>query len=183
MGTDRNLLFAVLALQADLLDSARFVEACVAWTAQKGRPLADLLVERGWITPADQKVIEHVMELKLKKHGGDVRASLADALDDRARDCLSALGDSDVRQSLATLPQPSGHVLISTLDHTPGTGVRPSPSPLPRPRYAAHTPGRRRPPMPRTPRTCRPLTTRPRDRSSDTVVLPSLPPHRSSAGS
>jgi serine/threonine-protein kinase len=125
MDTDRNLLVGVLALQADLLDSKRFVEACVAWTAEKDRPLADLLLERGWITPADRRVIEHLLELKLKKHDGDPRASLAEALDDRARACLSGLGDPGVHQTLATLPgRPSGHVLISTIDHTPGTRER-----------------------------------------------------------
>src|SRR5262249_28328917 len=35
MDTDRNLLFAVLAPQADLLDSHRFVEACTLWASQK----------------------------------------------------------------------------------------------------------------------------------------------------
>jgi tetratricopeptide (TPR) repeat protein/tRNA A-37 threonylcarbamoyl transferase component Bud32 len=124
MDTDRNLLFAVLAFQADLLDPGRFVEACVAWTAQKDRPLADLLQGRGWITPTDRLVIEHLMELKLKKHGGDPRVSLAEALDDQARTCLSTLGDQDVRQTLGRLPPPSGHVLISTIDHTPGTRER-----------------------------------------------------------
>ena len=44
MDTDRNLLFGVLALQADLLSAARFAEACTAWSSQKDRPLADLLV-------------------------------------------------------------------------------------------------------------------------------------------
>ena len=29
--TDRNLLFGVLALQADLIDAAQFAEACSAW--------------------------------------------------------------------------------------------------------------------------------------------------------
>jgi tetratricopeptide (TPR) repeat protein/tRNA A-37 threonylcarbamoyl transferase component Bud32 len=124
MNTDRNLLFGVLALQADLLDPARFVEACVGWTAQKDRPLADLLLGRGWITPADRQVLEHLMELKLKKHGGDPRASLAAAFDDRARSYLSVLGDPDVRQTLSGLPQRLGHVLISTIDCKPGTRER-----------------------------------------------------------
>ena len=47
MDTDRNLLFGVLALQADLIDSARFGEVCSAWASRKETPLADLLVERG----------------------------------------------------------------------------------------------------------------------------------------
>jgi hypothetical protein len=38
MDTDRNLLFGVLALQADLLDNNQFVEACSAWAARKAPP-------------------------------------------------------------------------------------------------------------------------------------------------
>jgi hypothetical protein len=44
--TDRNLLFGVLVLQADLIDPSQFAEACSAWAARKVTPLADLLVER-----------------------------------------------------------------------------------------------------------------------------------------
>src|SRR5207253_1747558 len=38
---DRNLLFGVLALQADLLETAQFVQACTLWTTrnQVPRPL------------------------------------------------------------------------------------------------------------------------------------------------
>src|ERR671929_161903 len=46
MDADRNLLFGVLALQADLLTPAQFAEACSAWAARKGTPLADLRLER-----------------------------------------------------------------------------------------------------------------------------------------
>jgi hypothetical protein len=48
MDTDRNLLFAVLALQADLLNRERFVQACTLWAAHKDRSIADLLIEQGW---------------------------------------------------------------------------------------------------------------------------------------
>jgi hypothetical protein len=39
MDTDHNLLFGVLALQADLLDNDPFAAACSAWAARKGTPL------------------------------------------------------------------------------------------------------------------------------------------------
>ena len=39
--TDRNLLFAVLALQADLIDTQRFVQACTLWASRKDTPLAE----------------------------------------------------------------------------------------------------------------------------------------------
>jgi hypothetical protein len=87
--TDRNLLFGVLALQADLLDSARFAEACSAWAARKEVPLADLLVERGWLSPEDRADVDKLLRRKLQKHGGDARASLVEVTDD------------DVRRSLA----------------------------------------------------------------------------------
>ena len=47
---DRNLLFGVLALQADLIDSTQFVEACATWAVRKTVPLGELLVERGWLS-------------------------------------------------------------------------------------------------------------------------------------
>ena len=71
--TDRNLLFGVLALQADLIEDTQFIEACGAWAARKDVLLADLLVERGWITPADRDDVERLVQRKLKKHGGDPR--------------------------------------------------------------------------------------------------------------
>src|SRR5262245_5671005 len=125
MDTDRNLLFGVLALQADLLDPARFAEACSAWAARKGTPLADLLVERGWLTPADRADVEKLLQRKLKKHGGDARAGLAEAASDDVRRSLADVADPEVRRSLAgpTLPA-QGHVLLSTLAWVPDSRDR-----------------------------------------------------------
>ena len=61
MDADRNFLFGVLALQADLLTHARFAEACSAWAACKHTPLADLLVERGWLTPSDRADVDKLL--------------------------------------------------------------------------------------------------------------------------
>src|SRR6516225_3653575 len=92
MDHDRNLLFGVLALQADLIDSVQFVEACTLWTARKQMTLAALLVERGWITPADKAHVDYLIERKLQKHGGDAQASLA-AAPDHVKRSLAALED------------------------------------------------------------------------------------------
>jgi len=70
MDADRNLLFGVLALQVDLLDSDRFVQACTLWTTRKQAPLSDLLIELGWITPADKADVDRLLERKLLKHDG-----------------------------------------------------------------------------------------------------------------
>src|SRR6516165_9334134 len=106
MDTDRNLLFGVLALQADLIDAKQFIEACLLWTARKNERLADLLLGRGWIEPADRAHVEYLLERKLQKHGGDAHASLA-ALPDDVKRSLAAVGDDDVRRSLAAGPLPA----------------------------------------------------------------------------
>ena len=71
MDTDRNLLFAVLALQAGLIDRERFVQACTLWATRKDVPIADLLVEQGWLTPAARSLVEQLLAVKLAQHGDD----------------------------------------------------------------------------------------------------------------
>jgi tetratricopeptide (TPR) repeat protein/tRNA A-37 threonylcarbamoyl transferase component Bud32 len=117
---DRNLLFGVLALQADLLDNDRFAEACSAWAARKETPLADLLVQRGWLTPEERGHVEFLLDRKLKKHLGDAHASLAEVTTDPVRQSLAGLDDAAVRQSLAGLATPpAGPVLPGTTAYVP----------------------------------------------------------------
>ncbi len=116
---DRNLLFGVLALQADLLDPARFAEACSAWAARKDTPLADLLVERGWLTPEERSHVDFLLGRKLKKHGGDARAGLAEAAPESVRQTLAALDDPAVLQTLATLSAAGGVHGQRTVDYRP----------------------------------------------------------------
>jgi len=115
MDTDRNLLFGVLALQTDLIDATQFAEACGAWATRKDVPLAEILVERGWLAKDDREQVEKLMERKLRRHGGDVRASLAAVADVRARDIIKSINDSDVQKSMSSLPPAAGHVLIESM--------------------------------------------------------------------
>jgi serine/threonine-protein kinase len=117
--TDRNLLFGVLALQADLLDAARFAEVCAAWSACKDKTLADLLVERGWLTSEDRRDVERLLERKLKKHSGDAHASLAGILNAPTRDLLAAVADPEVQHSLAGLTPDDGPALLATTAYQP----------------------------------------------------------------
>jgi serine/threonine-protein kinase len=118
--TDRNLLFGVLALQADLLTPALFAEACSAWAGRKNTLLADLLVERGWLNPGDRADVEKLLQRKLAKHQGDAQAGLAEITTDPVRQSLAGVDDADVRQSLAGLTTPpQGHVLLSTTAYVP----------------------------------------------------------------
>jgi tRNA A-37 threonylcarbamoyl transferase component Bud32 len=124
MDTDRNLLFGVVALQADLIDADRFAEACSAWAARKATPLADLLQERGWLTAEERSHVEFLLERKLRKQNGDVHASLAAAADQRVRSLIAAADDLDVRRSIAELPQRDGPDLVSTLAYEPESRER-----------------------------------------------------------
>jgi hypothetical protein len=113
MDTDRDLLFGVLALQADLLTPAQFAEACSAWAGRKDTRLAELLQERGWLTAGDRSDVEKLLQRKLARHGGDAKAGLAEVTTDQ------------VRQSLAgPTPSPQGHVLLATTAYVPQAGSR-----------------------------------------------------------
>src|SRR5262245_17636542 len=127
MDTDRNLLFGVLALQADLLDVTKFADACAAWAARKNVPLADLLVERGWLTPADRALVEQLVQRKLSRHEGNPHAGLVAAASagDEVRRVLAVLDDSEIRGSLGDL---------STAD-LPETVAGDGSSPMPGERY------------------------------------------------
>src|SRR5262245_14353229 len=118
MDTDRNLLFGVLALQADLIDPRQFLEACLLWTSRKNVALPELLVERGWIVPADREHLDYLLGRKLQKHGGDPKASLA-ALPDDIKCSLAALDDDDIRRSLAGPPRPESASQVATLGFVP----------------------------------------------------------------
>jgi serine/threonine-protein kinase len=129
MDTDRNLLFGVIALQADLLDSAQFAEGCAAWAARKNIALADLLVERGWLTREDRERVDWLLERKLKKHGGDASASLAAAITPEAHRVLAHWNDPAIQSSLAKLSQEPNAALLSA----------PTVAPITRDRYTLTT--------------------------------------------
>ncbi len=118
MDTDRNLLFGVLALQAAFLDNNQFAEACAAWTTRKQTPLAELLVERGWLQPQERDEVERLVERHLKRHGGDVKKSLGAVADGGIRDIVRDQGDEELRKSLSSLPPAAGYVLVSTVAPT-----------------------------------------------------------------
>jgi eukaryotic-like serine/threonine-protein kinase len=121
---DRNLLFGVIALQTDAITRTQFIDGCALWASQKQRPLADLLAERGWITPEDRADVERLVNRKLRRHDGDVYASLAELVGDVVRQLLAQIDDAEIRRSIAGPERHDGHVPVSTLDYTPETHER-----------------------------------------------------------
>ena len=117
--SDRNLLFGVLALQADLLDPQQFAEACSAWAAHKETSLAALLVERGFMTTEQEKLVNQLMELSLRKHGGDTTVSLAVLISANSKRALAQVADPVVQQSLAFLSATDAAAGTTTVDYEP----------------------------------------------------------------
>ncbi len=99
--TDLNLLFGILAVQADLVDQDEFIEACAVWSTRKGSALSEILVERCALTVPDRALVERLVERKLRRHGGDPAASLAEAMPAVVRATLAALGNRDIDATLA----------------------------------------------------------------------------------
>src|SRR5207302_3986937 len=65
---------------------------------------------------------ERLLERKVKKHGGDMHASLAAVADAGVRDLVRELGHEDLRKSISSLPPAAGHLLVETIDHQPHEG-------------------------------------------------------------
>ena len=114
MVTERNLLFAVLAFESEFLDLTQLTSACRAWAENKSRPLADLLVARGWLTVKNREFIDELLERKLAKHQNDPRVTLNSVVRGDVCDAIKEVADSDIQQSLSSWPS-SGPVLVETL--------------------------------------------------------------------
>ncbi len=102
MSTDRNLLFGLLALQNGLIDQEQLLAAFRAWSRDKGRQIAEYLVDRGDLDADQRSVIQAMVGLQEKKHGGSALKSLAAIPAGRStRESLAGLGDSEIEATLA----------------------------------------------------------------------------------
>lgn len=98
---DRNLIFALFALQDEMLTREAFVRVCQQWNEDTSQHIADVMHNAGLLTPEDRALVEARVERKLKTRGGDVRQSLADCLGSDER---NSLGDALDPESYASLP-------------------------------------------------------------------------------
>jgi len=100
--TSRDLLFGLLALQNGLIDQSQLVAAFQIWTRERGRGLAEILVERGDLAAEDRSLLEGMADRQLKKHGGDLEKSLAAVgVGPSTRASLAALSDTELTASVA----------------------------------------------------------------------------------
>src|SRR5262245_7700466 len=101
LAADRNLLFGLLALQNGLINQGQLVATFQAWTLDKTRALADLLVDRGDLSRSRRELLDALVEEHLKEHGGDAERSLAALPAGRStHESLARLGDADIEASL-----------------------------------------------------------------------------------
>ncbi len=121
---ERNLLFAIFALQADFLSRDHFLEGLNAWVLQKQRPIGDLLVERGFLEGEDRDVVSRLVERHIKKHGDVHRSLAAIAPRGETREAIASIADSEVRKSLPPVgATPLGGTLLP-LEPTPAHATR-----------------------------------------------------------
>jgi PAS domain S-box-containing protein len=123
MNAERNLLFGVLALQAELIAPGDFVKACAIWATRKEAPLGDLLVELGVLRPADRNLLDRLLNAKALRAANALRVEL-DSVPEEVRRSLAALGDAEINRSLAGDSAPGGQSSVSTLDGSARTSER-----------------------------------------------------------
>src|SRR5262245_57367100 len=98
----RNLLFGLLAFQNGFIDRDALLGAFADWVADKGRSIADLLVERGALTPEFRAVLDPLVEAHIRRHDDDPEASLRSlTVGHSTLDRLADLVDPDLGRTLS----------------------------------------------------------------------------------
>ena len=98
---DRNLLFGLLALKVGMIDQSALVSAFHAWTRDKSRTIAELLIESGEIDENDRQLLDGLAAKHLKRHGDDIETSLAALTAPRAvMASLTEAGDAEINATL-----------------------------------------------------------------------------------
>ena len=116
---DRHLLFGLLALQTGIINQGQLVAAFQAWTLDKMRNLADILVARGDLNAVQRGLLEGLADQHLQKHG-DVEKSLAAVPANRsARASLAALGEPEIEATLARVARSNNGPATDAEDDDP----------------------------------------------------------------
>ncbi|MBS0265958.1 MAG: protein kinase [Planctomycetes bacterium] len=95
------MLFGLLALQVGLIDQGALVAAFQAWTLNKEKPLAEILVSRGDLKAEDCSAVEALIAIHVQKHGGDTERSMASIpVSGSTLDQLAGVADSELQQTI-----------------------------------------------------------------------------------
>src|SRR5262245_44427371 len=74
MSAARDLLFGLLALQNGMVSRDQLVAAFGAWTGAPARPMAEILVEHGALSPSRRALLDALAAEHLAAHGGTAEA-------------------------------------------------------------------------------------------------------------
>jgi eukaryotic-like serine/threonine-protein kinase len=97
----RDLLFGLLALQNGLIEQGPLFAAFAARTRDKGRSLADHLVELGHLDSPRRATVDAIAGLHVQALGGDIEKSLAVlAVGRSTRESLTRAGGPDLEATL-----------------------------------------------------------------------------------
>src|SRR5437588_10411131 len=104
-GSDRDLLFGVLALQVDFVTREDLQAALQAWGADRARPLGDVLVERCALAVRRRVLLEELVDEYLVQHDSNPSRGLAAACAAREAPVdLDSIATPALRGGLATIP-------------------------------------------------------------------------------
>src|SRR5437660_3698618 len=99
---DRNLLFGIMALQMDFINRDALIAAMNAWVLDKTKPLGQILVEQGTLSPEHLGLLDAVVQAHIRAHHDDPQQSLASVSSiGSVRDELEQISDADVQASVA----------------------------------------------------------------------------------
>ena len=107
---NEQLLFGILALQNDFVTREQFIAAFDSWVHDKSRKLAEILENQRAMSLDQRQVLESLVGLFLKKHGGNAERSLASlSTASPVRFDLQKLNDADLEASLVHVGQSTPH--------------------------------------------------------------------------
>src|SRR5579864_4974972 len=124
-GSDRNLLFGMLALQMDFIGRDTLISAMHAWVLEKTKSLSQILLEQQAISPDEQGMLEALVQKHLQRHGNDPEKSLAALAAPAAlTQELRNLNDGDLQASLDSIAGTSDTDPDATRPYAPAEEMR-----------------------------------------------------------
>ena len=127
VNADHNLLFGLLALQTGLINQGALFTAFNAWTRDKDRSMAGILVAHGELDASRRTLLERLVSEHVKMHDDDPEKSLAAIETGRStRERLAQINDSELANSLALIGS-TRHAVDSPNECARPGAVTPSP--------------------------------------------------------
>lgn len=120
---EANILVGALAFQRGNIDAQQFQAVCSTWANERSVPIPQLMVEREWIDDATKSELLLLAERERVKYR-DVHVTLGAIANEQVRDAVRELDDTDLVNTISSLPPTAGHILTETVASSNGSGPR-----------------------------------------------------------